>query len=150
MRAIFAIATVMLLAALPPGLAHAATLAEQTLIKSHDAWITAINAGDNKRGLGMMTEDAALIGPKGPIVSGKADVTTRVTEMTRIPGFKVDFTLTSASVSPDGLTGYVVGDSSIWRDGANGQRVPVAQRLVTVWRKTSAGWMCYLDIVMPN
>ena len=124
---------------------------ESALVRANADWIAAINSGDHSRGLAVMTDDAAIIGPAGPISQGKEEVRSTVAKLTNIPGLHIDFSLTTASVAPDGMSGFVVGDTKIAAPAPDGTPSVSTQRLVTVWRKDEAGqWRCYLDIVMPS
>lgn len=76
-------------------------------------------------------------------------MTAYVRQMTRLPGFHVDFKLSDASVGADRVTGYVYGDSAITHRQPDGTLLTTRQRLLTVWRKERSGWHCYLDIVIP-
>jgi ketosteroid isomerase-like protein len=124
---------------------------EAALVRAHADWIAAINAGDHSRGLGMMTDDAAIIGPAGPVSRGKEEVRSTVAQLTKIPGLHIDFSLTTASVALDGMSGFVVGDSKIALPAPDGTLSVSTQRLVTVWRRGDVGqWRCYVEIVMPS
>ena len=133
-----------------PAAAQTRPAAEQVLIESNAAWIAAINAGDHATGLGSMTDDAALIGPAGPVTKGIENVRAGLTQITSNPGFHIEFTLVDASVASDGATGFVVGDARIGSPGPDGVLRAQPQRLLTVWRKDEKGeWRCWLDVVIP-
>ena len=116
----------------------------------HAQWIKAINVGNKAEGLEFMAPDAAIVGAQGDIAVGHDEVVARISELTRWPGFHVEFTLTRTEISADGLVGFVVGDSVITVAAQDGKKTNTRHRLLTVWRQDSSGhWRCYLDLVMP-
>lgn len=112
-------------------------------------WLAAINAGDNETGRRGFAEDAAVIGPAGPIAFGRAEIDAQVAALTRIPGFHVDFTPERTGYSADGTIGFVVGESTIITITPEQKRVPQRQRLLLVWRKQTSGeWKCIFNVPM--
>ena len=139
------------IAAIGPTASIAAVDPAAELIKANARWIATINAGDYDAGLAAMPDDAAIIGAGGPIITGRQALTERVKQLTAAPGFHIDFSLISASLSDNKQVGYVIGDSVIKNSAPDGTQVVRKQRLLTVWRKGSDGrWLCYLDVVMGN
>lgn len=113
------------------------------------AWLAAINAGDYETGKKGLADDAAVIGPDGPVVLGRTEVDAQVAALTRTEGFKVDFTPERSGISADGQIGFVVGQSAISVATADGKRVPQRQRLLLVWRKQPSGeWKCIFNVPM--
>lgn len=112
-------------------------------------WLAAINAGDNETGRKGLADDAAVIGPAGPIAFGRAEIDAQIAAITRIPGFHVDFTPERSGLSADGRIGFVVGQSSISMIKGDGQREPQTQRLLLIWRLDEAGkWKCIFNVPM--
>lgn len=112
-------------------------------------WLAAINAGDNETGRKGFAEDAAVIGPAGPIAFGRKEIDAQVSALTRIPGFHVAFRPERSGYSNDGQIGFVVGESTISAIAAHGGREPQKQRLLLVWRKDKSGeWKCIFNVPM--
>jgi ketosteroid isomerase-like protein len=112
-------------------------------------WFAAINAGDNIAGRKGYADDAAVVGPAGPIAFGRAEIDAQVAALTRIPGFHVDFTPERSGYSADGKIGFVVGESAISVITGVGKRQPQRQRLLLVWRKDKQGqWKCIFNVPM--
>ena len=68
-------------------------------------------------------------------------------ESFRIHGFKINWTSSAASISPDAKLAYLFGDNTIMMDGPDGQSTTIGGRAITIWRRESDDeWRCAVDI----
>lgn len=68
------------------------------------AWSAAASAGtDVERILSFWTEDAVVIAPGLPTISGKAALRQYVLESLQIPGFQISWESSDVTLSPDGI-----------------------------------------------
>lgn len=112
-------------------------------------WLAAINRGDYATAAATFSDDAAVMGPAGPIWFGPAEVAQSIAYLTKSPGFHVDFTPERSGLSRDGEMGFVVGHSAINAPGPGTTRHVTRQRLLLIWRKDAAGqWKCLFDVVL--
>jgi ketosteroid isomerase-like protein len=96
-----------------------------------------------------LTDDAVIVSPDGSTAVGRNQFTEQLTELTRLPGFAIEFELTTATVSDDGTAGVIVGKSAITFTTPEGSPTLTEQPLLTVWRKDAdQTWRCYVDAVM--
>lgn len=121
---------------------------DRAILLQRDAeWSAAASDGtDVERILSFWTEDAVVIGPGLPTISGKAALRQYVTESFRIPGFRISWKSSEVTFSPDGNMAYMIGRNSVTMDGPDGQSTSAEGRAVTIWRKEQGEWRCSVDI----
>ncbi len=122
---------------------------EKTALLRRDAeWAAAASEGrDVERIISYWTDDAVLMPPGLPAVVGKAALRDYVQGSLEIPGFKIAWTSTEATVSSDADMAYMLGTNSVTMNTADGSPATTHGRAVTIWRRESDGeWRCSLDI----
>jgi len=123
--------------------------AEKILLLKRDAdWAIAASEGrDLERVLSFWTDDAIVIPPGLPAVIGKAALREYVQASMKIPGFRITWTSTDVTFSPDGNMAYMFGTNLIDMNGPDGTPLRIDGRAVTIWRKEPDGqWRCSVDI----
>ena len=122
--------------------------ARELLFQRDAEWSATASAGtDIERILSFWTEDAVVIAPGLPTISGKAALRQYVVESFRIPGFRISWKSSEVTLSPDGNMAYMVGRNSVTFNGPDGQPTTSEGRAVTIWRKEQDGdWRCAVDI----
>lgn len=122
---------------------------DQTHLLRRDAeWAALAAAGhDIEAILSYWTDDAVVIGPGLPRISGKAALRDYVQSSLRIPGFKITWTSTEVEVSADGNMAYMFGQNKVTMNGPDGAPFTIEGRAVTIWRREADGeWRCVVDI----
>ena len=121
---------------------------KKSLLQRDQEWARlAFAARDIDRILSFWTDDAVVLAPGLPPIAGKAALREYVEGSFRIPGFKINWTSSAASISPDRKLAYLFGDNTVTMDGPDGQPATIAGRAITIWRKESDGeWRCAVDI----
>jgi ketosteroid isomerase-like protein len=125
------------------------TAAERAELLRRDAeWAAAASEGrDVERILSFWTEDAVVLPPGLPAVAGQAALRHYVEGSTRIPGFRITWTSSDVTLSPDGRLAYMFSRNEVTADGPDGRPVTTRGRAVTIWRLESDGqWRCAVDI----
>jgi len=123
--------------------------AEKILLLKRDAdWAVAASEGrDLERVLSFWTDDAIVMPPGLPAVIGKAALREYVQASMKIPGFRITWTSTDVTFSPDGNMAYMFGTNLIDMNGPDGTPLRIDGRAVTIWRKEPDGqWRCSVDI----
>lgn len=82
--------------------------------------------------LSFWTDDAKVIQPDLPVVQGKQALRDYVKQSLKIPGFRITWSSTDASFSPDGKLAYLTGTNSVTMDGPDGSPVNSDGRVITV------------------
>jgi uncharacterized protein (TIGR02246 family) len=92
------------------------------------------------------TEDARVVVPGQPVLSGKAAIREMVAGTMKIPGFRITWTPDSAAVSRSGDLAYTYGTNEMTLPDSAGRLVVTRGRYLTVWRRDSDGrWRCVQD-----
>lgn len=123
--------------------------AERDLLLKRDAeWAIAASEGrDLERVLSYWTDDAIVMPPGLPAVIGKAALREYVQASMHIPGFRITWTSTDVTFSPDRSFAYMFGANSIDMNGPDGTPMRIDGRAVTIWRIDPDGeWRCAVDI----
>ena len=122
---------------------------ERTRLLQRDAdWATVASEGsDLERILSYWTDDAVVLAPGLPIVAGKDALRLYVKGSMQIPGFKIEWTSTDVTFSPDGNLAYLFSRNALTMNTPAGTPDTVTGRAVTIWRRESDGeWRCAVDI----
>jgi ketosteroid isomerase-like protein len=118
------------------------------LLRRDAEWATLSSEGrEVDRILSYWTDDARVYPPGMPVVSGQAALRLYVEGALAIPGFRIHWTSSEATVSPDGRFAYLIGTNAVTLPDAAGKPVTTPGRAVTVWRRETDGqWRCAIDI----
>ena len=123
--------------------------AERTRLLQRDAdWARVASEGsDLERILSYWTDDAVVLAPGLPAVAGKEALRQYVQGSMQIPGFRITWTSTDVSFSPDGNLAYLFSQNAVTMNTPEGTPSTTAGRAVTIWRRESDGeWRCAVDI----
>jgi len=122
---------------------------ERTRLLQRDAaWAVAASEGrDVERVLSYWTDDAIVLPPGLPAVVGKAALRQYVEGSMRIPGFRITWTSTDVTFSPDGNLAYMFSRNAVTMNAPDGTPTTTKGRAVTIWRREPDGeWRCAVDI----
>jgi len=124
----------------------------QSLLATDREW--AKLAGESKSAdsvLAYWTEDARVVMPGAPVLSGKSAIRGMVEGTMKTPGFHITWTPDSGVVSRSGDLGYTYGTNEVTVPDSSGKLMRTRGRYLTVWRKESDGrWRCVEDISNPD
>ena len=119
----------------------------QELMQLSRDWSEMVGSGDFEAAIDVWADDAVMLPPDLPVLSGKSAISEYVAGATSIPGFKISWEPDSAHVSKSGDMAYLVEHNMIEMDGENGERIVTHGKVVTVWRRDSEGqWKNVVDI----
>ena len=125
-------------------------LAEEkaNLLRRDAEWASVAYEGrDVERILSYWTDDVVLLPPGQPAVIGKEALRHYVQASLQMPGFRITWTSTDVSFSPDSNLAYMFGRNAVTVNGADGIPATATGRAVTIWRRESDGeWRCAVDI----
>ncbi len=123
--------------------------AERNRLIQRDAeWSIAASEGrDVERILSYWTDDAIALPPGLPAVVGKAALRQYVEDSMQIPGFRISWTSTDVTFSPDGNLAYMHSRNAVTMDAPDGTPSTTKGRAVTIWRRELDGEChCAVDI----
>jgi ketosteroid isomerase-like protein len=108
---------------------------------------TASEGSDIERILSFWTEDAVVIPPGLPAITGKSALRQYVEGSMQIPGFRINWTSTDVTFSPDRNLAYMFSQNAITMNNPAGISVSTKGRAVTIWRlEPDNEWRCAVDI----
>jgi ketosteroid isomerase-like protein len=116
-------------------------------VVSQPAATSASGARDVELVLSYWTDDAVVIPPGLPPVTGKSALRQYVEDSLKIPGFRIHWTSTDAIFSPDGNLAYLFSRNIVHLNAPDGTPTTTAGRAVTIWRREPDGqWRCAVDM----
>ena len=122
---------------------------ERTRLLQRDAeWaIAAAEGHDVERVLSYWTDDAVVLPPGMTAVVGKAALRHYVEGSMQIPGFRITWTSTDVTFSPDGNLAYIFSQNAVTMNAPEGTPTTTEGRAVTIWRRElDDQWRCAVDI----
>jgi len=119
----------------------------ELLMELSQQWSTVVASGDSESAMDYWAEDAVMMPPDLPLLEGKEAIHEYVLASANIPGFKISWQPISAHVSKGGDMAYMIERNVTEFDGADGNKVVMHGKVVTVWRKDSTGkWKNVIDM----
>ncbi len=119
----------------------------QGLMQLSREWSTMVGAGDFEAAIDVWADDALMLPPDFPVLSGKSAISEYVAGTASIPGFKISWEPDSAHISKSGDMAYLIERNVIEMDGENGEKIVTHGKVVTVWRRDSQGrWKNVVDM----
>ena len=124
--------------------------AEKVMQTSRD-WAKTVATGDVNKTLSYWADDAILIAPGQPALTGKESIKKMVEESFKIPGFKISWEPQNAVVSASGDMAYIIENSQISFPDSSGKSITQNSKAVSIWRKQADGsWKNVVDISTPE
>ena len=150
MKKLFVVlATVLVLAA--SGCAPQVDVAaEETTIRelTDVEWMEAGQAKDIERWVSFHTDDALLLLPNAPLITGKEAIHAVTSELLSNTGYKASWQTTKVEVARSGDLAYSYGPQETTVNDAEGNPVTDRQKWVAVWKKQADGsWECAVLIL---
>ena len=120
--------------------------ADEAKLRTLDAeWSKAAGAKDVDKTVSYYGDDAQVMPPNSPVLSGKEPIRALWKGMLGAPGFAGGWKATKVEVS--GTLGYVTGTYEFSETDAKGKPMTDKGKYVAVFRKQSDGtWKCVADI----
>jgi uncharacterized protein (TIGR02246 family) len=140
--------TLLLLMALATACQSAATPGsadESALRKLDDEWSKAVGAKDVEKTMSYYADDALMMPPNIPTLTGKQSIRTLWKSLLEAPGFAGGWKATKVELS--GNLSYVTGTYEITETDDNGKPMTDKGTYLKVWKKQSDGsWKCVADM----
>jgi uncharacterized protein (TIGR02246 family) len=110
-------------------------------------WSEMVESGDLEASIDLWADDAVMLVPGLPVLSGKAAIREYVMGAASVPGFRISWVPESAYVSKSGDMAYLIERNVIEVDGNDGEKIVSHGKVVTIWRKGPDGqWKNVVDM----
>jgi len=122
---------------------------ERTKLLRRDAeWAALAAEGrDVEAILSYWTDDAVVLPPGLPAVTGEPALREYIQGSLQIPGFNITWSSKDVVFSPDGNLAYMFSENLVAMNGADGKPATTTGRAATIWRREPNGeWRCAVDI----
>ena len=117
------------------------------LMQLSRSWSAMVGAGNFEGAIDVWADDAIMLPPDLPILSGKSAISEYVAGAASIPGFKISWEPESAYVSRSGDMAYLIERNVIEMDDENGETIVTHGKVVTIWRRDAQGqWKNVVDM----
>jgi len=122
--------------------------ADETAIRKIDTeWASAASAKDVNKTVSYYSDDATVLPPNTPLVTGRSAVTALWRSMLMSPGFAGGWKPVTVEVARSSDLAYVTGTYEFAETDANGKPTVDKGKYVEVWKKQADGsWKCVADI----
>jgi len=95
-------------------------------------------------------DDARLLAPESPMVSGKQEMRAAMAPLYELPDFSLAWSPVTADVGGGGDLGYTVGTYRMEYRDSEGALVGVDGKYLTIWKKVDGLWMVAADMFNAN
>lgn len=119
----------------------------QELMQLSRDWSAMVEAGDFEASIDIWADDAIMLPPDLPVLTGKSEIRDYVLGAASIPGFQISWEPESAHISDGGDMAYLIERNVIEVEGENGEIIKTHGKVLTVWRKDLDGqWKNVVDM----
>jgi uncharacterized protein (TIGR02246 family) len=122
--------------------------ADEAALRNLDAeWSKAAGAKDLEKTVSYYSDDASILPPNSPVLTGKAAARTMWGGMFKAPGFGGGWKATKVEVARSGDLAYVTGSYEMTETDAGGKPMTDKGKYLEVWKKQADGnWKCIADM----
>ncbi|HKP81060.1 MAG TPA: DUF4440 domain-containing protein [Pyrinomonadaceae bacterium] len=120
---------------------------EATLRKLDDEWSRAVGSRDVEKTISYYTDDAVVMPPNIPTLTGKEPIRSLWNSMLDSPSFAGGWKATKVEVARSGDLAYVSGNYEFTEKDDSGKPITDKGKYLEVWRKQADGnWKCVADM----
>jgi len=131
----------------PPSPPDTRAADERAVREADAAWSKAAAAKDVEAYVGFLAEDALVLPPNAPMLTGEESMRKGLSEEMANPGFALSWQASKVEASRGGDLAYTVGTYQFTMTGPKGKPVTDRGKYVTIWRKQPDGkWKVVADI----
>src|ERR1700741_4668478 len=120
---------------------------EATLRKLDDEWSKAAGSRDVEKTISYYSDDAIVMPPNIPTLTGKEPIRTLWKSMLDSPDFSGGWKVTKVEVARSGDLAHVSGNYEFNQKDDNGKPITDKGKYLEVWKKQADGsWKCVADM----
>lgn len=125
------------------GAPNTSTTDEAALRKLDDEWSKAVGAKDVEKTMAYYVDDALMMPPNIPALTGKGAIRALWKSLLEAPAFSGGWKATKIDVARSGDLAYVSGTYELTESDDNGQPMTDKGKYMQVWKKQSdSNWKC--------
>jgi uncharacterized protein (TIGR02246 family) len=126
--------------------------ADENALKTLDReWSKAAGAKDVDKTVSYYSDDAIVLPPNSPALTGKQQIHSMWKSMLGAPGFSGGWNVTKVEVARSGDLAYLTGNYEITENDASGKPQTDKGKYLEVWKKQADGsWKCVVDMFNTN
>lgn len=119
----------------------------EKIMQTSREWSKIAATGDIEKTLSYWADDATVLSPGQPALTGKKAIREMLESTSKIPGFSISWEPLSVSVSKSGDMAYMIEQNQITMNDSTGNSIKEFNKSVTIWRKESDGsWKNIVDV----
>jgi uncharacterized protein (TIGR02246 family) len=120
---------------------------EAALRKLDDEWSTAAGSRDVEKTISYYTDDAVVMPPNIPTLTGKEPIRSLWKSMLGSPSFSGGWKVTKVEVARSGDLAYVSGNYQFNEKDDSGKPITDKGKYLEIWKKQADGnWKCVADM----
>jgi ketosteroid isomerase-like protein len=120
---------------------------EATLRKLDDEWSKAAGARDVEKTISYYSDDAVVMPPNIPTLTGKEPIRSLWKSMLDSPSFSGGWKVTKVEVARSGDLAYVSGSYEFNEKDDSGKPITDKGKYLEIWKKqTDGSWKCIVDM----
>ncbi len=119
----------------------------EKVMQTSREWSKVAATGDIEKTLSYWADDATVLSPGQPALTGKKAIREMLESTSKIPGFTISWEPLIVSVSKSGDMDYMIEQNQITMNDSTGNSIKEFNKSVTIWRKESDGsWKNIVDM----
>ncbi|MFN6962261.1 MAG: YybH family protein [Pyrinomonadaceae bacterium] len=121
--------------------------AEEKAIREADiAWSNATGKKDVEAAMAFIADDAVMLPPNAPMLSGKEAVKKEWNNMMALNDLSIKWEPTKVQVAESGDIGYTIGTYEMSFTDPKAGKVNDKGKYVEIWKKVNGKWVCQYDM----
>jgi len=122
--------------------------AEEAAIRAADAeWFRAAQSLSIERSLFFWADDALVLPPGAPAITGREAIRKFISEAFAMPGFSLTWKMERLEVAQSCDIAFAVGSSRVTFTSGDGRKVTEESKSASIWKKQQDGqWKIAVDI----
>jgi|KBSSwiStaDraftv2_1062776.scaffolds.fasta_scaffold123325_3 ketosteroid isomerase-like protein len=120
---------------------------EASLKATENEWSKAAGTKDVEKTVAFYGDDAVVLPPNSPVLTGKVSIRAMWKTMQEAPGFSIHWQATKVEVARSGDIAYTSGSYEWTQNDSNGKPMTEKGKYLEAWKKqTDSSWKCVADM----
>ncbi len=124
---------------------------EASLKTTESEWSKAAGTKDVEKTVAFYSDDAIVLPPNSPVLTGKGSIRAMWKGMQEAPGFSIHWQASKVEVARSGDIAYISGAYEWTQNDSNGKPMTDKGKTLEAWKKqTDGSWKCAADMFSSN